>query len=75
MTSKQAFLQNVTALLTSTTEKGDFTCIKQFLGCFSVTPVTMDISELKTQIENIDVQAARAILSKLLLTLQNDSHE
>ena len=33
-------------------------------GCFSVTTISMDNSQRKTQIENIVVQVARAFLSK-----------
>ena len=44
MTSKRAFLQKVTALLTSTTEKEDFTLKKLFWVFFSVTTIAMDNS-------------------------------
>ena len=76
MTSKRAFFSKSNSITNFKDQNEEFYLNKTIvLGVFSVTTITMDNSLGKTQIENIDVQVARAFLSKLLLTLQHDSHE
>ena len=75
MTSKRVFLQKVTALLTSTTKKGDFTKIKQLFWVF----LCHNDHHRKFLGQNANRKYRRSgctsILTNLLLTLQNDSHE
>ena len=68
MTSKRAYLQNVTVLLNSTNAKGVY--LNKIIVCsvFFCHNDHMENALRKTQIENIDVQFARAFLSKLPLT-------
>ena len=63
MTLKRAFYQTVTVLLISTTDKkGGLLEKNKCFWCFSVTTTNMDNDLRKTQIENIDVQIARAVV-------------
>ena len=67
-TSKRAVLQKVTVLLNSTTKKRGFYLNKTIVFGVFLSQRSPWISLRKTQIENIDVQVARAFLSKLHLT-------